>query len=254
MKNKNEIFGLAANIFAVLLLLAFVIIGLNKIGLYNLPEPIEDFLGTSDNRDAGVSVEDEDIYSLFKEEDNTSSSVTVAEVDYSNAGIILENLVSAKTYKQEVVITDYYGNMSKTRKLTVFRNNGMYEVAISDDKNNLLKSIKETSHHVVIHSAENDGGNDIIVSKGNFDISSECGFVVNVDEFLRFSTSLDEASFSKHSDKSGSYLVVSFNSQVGEVVYFQQYTVSLDYGIVTSVSCYDNDVLVYEMVTTSLEN
>ena len=253
MKNKNEIFGLAANILAVVLLLAFVVVGLNKIGLYSLPESIERFIGIDSDSDSATNDDDEQVYSLFGDE-NKPSSVTVAELDYTNARTILENLKTSQSYMQNVVVTHHFGNISKVSNLSVVRSKGLYEIVISDAKNVPLKSIKETSYHVVIDSGDSEEGKSVVLPKGGFDISSECGFVVNVDEFLRFSDSLNEADFSKYSDDNGSFLVVSFVSALEDIVYSQQYTVSLDYGIVTKATCYENDSLVYEMITTDLSD
>jgi hypothetical protein len=251
MKNKNEIFGLAANILAVLLLLAFVVVGLNKIGLYSLPESVERLIGIDKDSDALIDDDDEQVYSLIGNE-NKPSSVSVAELDYTNARIILENLKPSQTYIQNVVVTHHFGNSGKIQNLSVIRNKGLYEIVISDSKNVPLKTIKETSHHVVINSGENEEEKGVVLPKGDFDMSSECGFVVNVDEFLKFSDSLNQADFSKFSDDNGSFLVVSFESELENILYSQQYTVSLDYGIVTKAVCYENEELVYEMITTSL--
>lgn len=253
MKNKNEISGLAINIFVVVLLLAFVIIGLNMIGLYSLPESIEKLLGSAEESALGNDNNDEGVYSLI-EGSTISSSVEVVELDYTNARTILENLKPSESYTQNVVVTHYFGNNSKTQNMSVARYNGLYEVAIYDSKNKPLKNIKETSHHVVISSLESDNGKDVVIPKGNFDISSECGFVVNVDEFLKHSEKLDEGDFSQFSDDNGSFMIVSFDSDVDGVVYSQQYTVSIDFGVVTKAFCYEDEKLIYEMITTGLSD
>ena len=253
MKNKNEVFGLATNILAVVLLLAFVVIGLNMIGLYNLPESIENILGTGEDSAEGEDNNDEGVYSLIGST-GTPSAVEVVELDYTNARTVLENLKPSESYIQNVVVTRYSGNSSSVQNLSVVRSNGMYEVSICDAKDKPIKNLKETSHHMVICSADSDNGKDVVISKGNFDISYECGFVVNVDEFLKYSDKLDEGDFSQYSDDNGSFMIVSFNSEVDGIVYFQQYTISIDFGVVTKAFCYEDEKLVYEMITTGLSD
>ena len=250
MKNKHEIFGLVANILAVVLLLAFIVVGLNFIGIYKLPAPIERLFGTYVDSDGLYSGNDNEVYDIISFSDGDAKYHTV-DLDYSNAMAILEELSVNSDYVHDVTVKHCYENIERVQKVSIKRNYGLYEASVFED-NVRVKSIKEGKDEVVITTPEGEEDVHISLSKGDFDISRECGFILNVSELLDSDVELDESTFSQFSNDSGVFLTVLFEASLDDIVYKQSYVISLDFGVVTEVKCYEQDKLVYEMTTDSL--
>ncbi len=250
MKNKHEIFGLAANILAVVLLLAFIVAGLNFIGIYKLPAPIEKLLGTYEDSDGLYVGNDNEVYDIIGFSDDDAQYHTV-DLDYSNAKAILEELSVNADYVHDVTVRHCYENAERVQIVSVKRNSGLYEASVFED-NARVKSIKESKDTVVITTPEGEEEVQISLPKGSFDISRECGFILNVSEFLESDVELDESTFSQFSNDYGVFLTILFESSLNDIVYKQSYVISLDFGVVTEVKCYEQDKLVYEMITDSL--
>lgn len=251
MKNNHEIVGLLLNIAAVLILLFLIVVGLNLIGLYNLPAPIEKLLGTYKDTDIISSSDDTLVHELINDEKNVSTYYS-ASLNYENAEKLLKSLSVSRDYLQEVVITHYHESKVLVEKVFVKRIDGLCEAVISNANDVVVKSVKETENGISVENAENDSV--ILLPKGNFVFSGECGFIMDVGEFLASKSTLDEASFSQYSDENGSYITIVFDHIMGNIAYKQEYIISLDFGIVTGVKSYENNTLVYEMMTKSLTN
>ena len=48
MNNHRDLLGIILNVLFAVLVLAIIILGLNRMGLYNLPEQIENFIFSSE--------------------------------------------------------------------------------------------------------------------------------------------------------------------------------------------------------------
>ena len=250
MKNKHEMIGLVSNIFAVLILLAIIVIGLNYIGLYNLPSPIEKVLGTYKGTDSADGVNDDEVYDLI-DDDIVKSEIIVSELSYENAHLILENVSVKKDYFHDIVVSRHFDKMVLTENISIERQNGFYQAVVLNSDKIPVKIIKELEDEV---SVEIPGDGVVLVPKGDFEFSDECGFVLDADEFLASNPMLDEASFSQTVSENGTFISVVFDYTEYGTTYKQEYVVSLDYGVVTEVRTYEQENLIYEMKTVSLSN
>lgn len=251
MNNKPELLGLLANIFAVILLLCFIVLGLNRIGIYSLPEPIERLLGTYDNKD-GNGKQDDEIYDSMKFDDSIVEFKSV-EIDSSNAMAVLRELSAAENYNQQVKVKHYFDNDIRSESMKILRKNGSFDITISDIYGNKHKHISE--HGDLVRIETFDSSKNSFVSefeKGKFDISDECGFVLTVEQLLESESNLDESAFSLNETDDDIYMSITFDSELYGIKQRMTYSISLGYGIVTDVMCYEGDMLVYSMETETI--
>lgn len=252
MKNKQEIVGLITNIVLVVLLLCFIVVGLNYIGIYSLPEPVEKLLGTSDSAKGTVFGGDSDLY-LELDFDEGAPSFESVQISYENAYDILASLNARNNYSHSVRVTDFFDGLRRTEIFIIDRKNGLYHVDACDESGNVIKSVSEDGSGVVtITEFYNESAEPAVISKGNFNIYEECGFVLTPKEFLESGYELASADFSRINRDDGVFLSVVFDNSYNGRSLRQKYVFSLDFGIVVEVYSYENDTIVYEMLTESL--
>lgn len=253
MNNHRDILGIAFNVLVVLFMLALIVFGLNKIGVYNLPAPIEKLIGTynevsDDNQYGNNNVVDSMVY-----DDYYSGLVTSSEITYENARVLLESIVPADNYSQDISV-QYFQNNKKNpyiEKISVNRRKGLYSATVMDLASGIVKTIQE-KNNVISVLPEGKEENWYELPKGEFDISDECGFILTVENFINSQSLLEQASFSLSKGNFGSEITIVFDSVIDGYTQKEQYTVSLDFGVVISAECYENDTLVYSMSTNNL--
>lgn len=250
MKNKQEFIGLITNVALVVLVFCFIVAGLNIIGIYSLPAPIEKLLGTYDGNDNNTHVTSDSAYGLISFQDDVS--FTPVYLSYENADSVLKSLKPASNYSHTMTVTHYFGEQERKEQFQVFRSNDVYSVQVFDAYGNKIKTISENNDMITV--TENYYGSDNVVNlvKGDFAISDECGFVLTADEFVKSEYNLTDADFVQEYRDGGSYITVSFDVADREYKTHNIYEISLDFGVVTKVLCYENDTLVYQMVTENI--
>ena len=251
MKNKNEVVGLVLNIFAVIALLLLIVVGLNFVGLYKLPAPVEKLLGTYSGSDDVSGTNNDKVHDLINKS-VSKNKLSLVELSYENADKILKNLSVSRDYSQEIQLKNFFGNRILTEKVVVNRKNGLYDAVIYDSRNVPVKHISESENEIVIEIPGDD--NSVTLPKGNFKFSNECGFVLDVDDFLSSDITLDDASFSQFTENNGSFISIVFDYDDSEFVLKQEFVISLDFGVVTEARSYEQNVLVYEMKTNSISD
>lgn len=94
MKNNRDISGFIANILIVVAILALIVVGLNRIGIYDLPDSVEKLLGTSDEQDDPALSESfgTDIDKSLVYDENQGLVLTGSELTFENARSVLERL------------------------------------------------------------------------------------------------------------------------------------------------------------------
>lgn len=252
MKNKQEILGLITNIVLVIFLLCFIVAGLNIIGIYSLPEPIEKLLGTYDGDDNSGVGGDESVYNLTEFDENMPSFESVS-IDYENAYEILSNLSSRDSYSQRVRVVHLYAGLRRAEIFGIVKRNGLYTVSVSDESGNLIKKIsQDDKNQVTVSELYDENQSPALIDRGNFDISEECGFVLTAREFLESGYELSLADFRQFATADQSFMSVEFDYSFNNQLLRQKYVISLDFGVVTEVYSYENGAVVFEMTTESL--
>lgn len=253
MKNHREILGIAVNIVLVIVLLLFIVIGLNKIGVYDLPDRIEKLIGTYEEpQDTSAKAQpglDESV-----EYDDKKPKVTPAsELTYENARSLIEAVVPVNSYKHEMT-AEYYDedNVASLQNIYFQSDNGTYLAVVTDGAGNTVKSVSENDENITV-TAYVDGNEKVMTyPKSGFDITDECGFIITADNFLGSDYELDEASFYLENGTYGTELTITFETVMGEYSQTEVYTLSVDYGVVVYAECFENDKLIYTLKTKSL--
>lgn len=252
MNNHRDILGLIVNIIVVAVILLTIVFGLNRIGIYDLPDFVEKLLGTYEENNGDVHTGNNDITDSIKYNDNGIVVVSDVDLTYESARELLSLVVPVTDYTH-TMIAEYVGSDDKvfTENVSIVCENGLYEAAVFDKDSNVKKRIKESEDSVVIENVE-DKSPKITLPRGNFDISDECGFILSCENFLSSDYELDEASFSVSNGTHGAQIKIVFDTIMGEYIQKETYVISLDLGVVVSAECRENDKLVYSMKTKSL--
>ena len=250
MKNKKEILGLAVNISLVVFLFCFIVAGLNIIGIYSLPKPIEKLLGTY--VDEETSYADDDIIYSSIDFTETASVFQTVSLDYESAFTVLNNLVPRRSYAQKINVI--YKNDQNERKeiINVMKTGSAVLAEVSDENGIPFKRVEYDNDRVLISEFFGDftGSNEF--SKGEFNIYEDCGFILTAEEFLNSGFELQEADFNRFIKDGAYYISISFDNKRFNSSQFVKFVISLDFGVVTEAYCYENDSLVYEMTTESI--
>lgn len=255
MKNNRDISGFVANILIVVAILALIVVGLNRIGIYDLPEPLERLIGTSEQQD-DVTIPENlggDIDSSLVYHEQNKLVLTGDNITFENVKNVLEKLSSPDSYFQKITLIFAQGEKSEIQTIELTKSAGLYKAVIFSGSGTLLKTLTENEDNFTVKIKTANGEETYSVPRANFDVSDECGFILDAESFLESDYSLDDASFESSVGKYGSEIMITFENSVQDYAQKQIYTISLDYGIVTSALCYENDVLFYSMETTLLE-
>ena len=253
MNNHRDVLGIVFNVIVILLLLTLIIIGLNKIGVYDLPDPVEKVLGTYKESEADGPEKNNEVVNSIIYKNNDEFFITASDITYENARLLLKNISPSDNYIHEITV-EYYndGKSYYGEKIKVVRNKGLYSANIYNSNSKIIKSIKEKETSFVV-SYNDDSKNNAEFPKGTFNISDECSFILNADNFLTGSFSLNEASFSVSNGAYGGEITIVFDNVLDGYIQKEKYVISLDFGVVISAECYENDELIYKMKTKSIE-
>lgn len=255
MKNNRDISGFIANILIVVAILALIVVGLNRIGIYDLPDSVEKLLGTSDEQDDPALSESfgTDIDKSLVYDENQGLVLTGSELTFENARSVLERLSSPDSYSQKLILNFTEGDRSDSQTVELTKSSGLYKASIFSSSGTLIKTVTEDKKGFTVKAKNAKGEESFTLPRAGFDISDECGFILDAKSFLESGFTLDEALFESSVGKYGSQITITFENAVGDYRQKQVYTISLDYGVVISALCYENDVIFYSMDTTLLE-
>ena len=252
MKNKHEILGLITNFILVVLLLCLIVVGLNYIGIYSLPEPVEKLLGSFDG-ESNVSKENDYLSQGSWEFDEGAASLEDIQLGYENAFDVLSGLDARQNYIHKTKVVNSYGNVSRTELINIERKDGLYSISVFDESGRTLKRISENEQGSVLITEGNEADSDsVLVNKGDFEINDETGFVLTAREFLESGYNLSSADFSQTVSENGTFITVSFDTINNGIPLRQRYVFSLDYGVAVEAYSYENGTLVYEMTTSEI--
>ncbi len=251
MKSKQEVLGLIANIALVVLLLCFIVAGLNIIGIYSLPAPVEKLLGTYDDGNSSVAGDDNVLYNSISFAEGSKAFEQV-EIGYEDAVAFLSDVTVMSDYSQKIEVTRYSGSKQKKELLNVGCEDGMYSVDFSSFDGRLYKNVTEKNNSVIITEYADGSSSSVEVAGGAFNIDEECGFILSLSDFLESGYNLTQADFLMSENENGIFVTVSFINDDYGITQNLRYVISLDLGVVTEASCIENGNTVYEMKTSSI--
>lgn len=253
MKNHRELLGIAVNVVLVVVLLIFIVVGLNKIGIYDLPDWAEKIIGTYDNPDDDGLNNRADTEKSIEYSADKNAVEHASELTYENARELIEAVLPVSAYKHEMTVEYLSGGEKVSSEIvSLICSDGLYRASVSDIDGNPKKYVSENADSTVVTVFEGGESAELVYPKTTFDISDECGFIIKADNFLESDYELDEATFYLENGSYGAELTITFDTVLGEYTQTEVYTLSLDYGVVVFAECFENENLVYSMSTKSL--
>ncbi len=248
MQRFKGVFFSVMNFALIAAVLVFIILGLNRIGIFVLPDMFPDEI-----RQNVLPDDDGEIYDslLIKK---SSENVRV-EADLTPQGVknILDNVVLSDNYYQKLTTTLYAENKKNIKiNATVRRTDGFTTVSLYNSKDVLYKEISQLEDGIKIKEFSDAEEKSAFFSEGSISLEEESGVVMTHKYFYVDTNELSEGDYSVAYTDYGTIMQIVFDDSNDEVVKTKKYWLSLDYGVVVRAEAYENDSLVYKTETSVL--
>ena len=250
MNNHRDLLGIIINVLFASAILVTIVLSLNRMGLYKLPQGIENLLFPSDKEQISENADDSKIYETAHYEDDKSFKTEKTSLSYENARKMLEAVENTRDFHHELSVK--YAQNDNAEKIVVDCKNGLRTVYLYD-RNRMSKSIHEAEDTITVQEYENSVVvNEFSYPSGNFTAGELAGVITDHNSFLDGEYELEEGEFSVIQGDFGIELEIAFTEKMDGYEQREIYRINTDYGVVTSAVCYEADVLVYEMRTNYL--
>ena len=248
-KVKSALFSLL-NVLLVAAVLLFILIGLAKIGLIDLPSFFAPFFGKDPN--ASTEPSDNGLSAILKP-DTARDGFTVvkAEMTPESVRTMLSALTPKKTYAHDLEYTVYSGNVGSSRRVVLYWLNDAYLAYYVSPGAGAYKQVFEKDGTTSISVSRHNETHTAAYPTGDIDFAGEIGVILTHEDFLKTAGD-DGYTYSLVSGDDGTLMLITFTSQSGTYTQTQTYKLNLDYGIVTEAWCYENDKLIYALSTGRL--
>lgn len=244
-KLKDTFFGFL-NIFVIAALLVFILAGLLHIGIIEPPSFLKS-LFASDSENSGGNTADIP---------GIGSELTEYEFEYitlssENVKKMLYSITPCDSFREEYSYTLYSSAGSVTRNICALKSSGIYCAFYLGTNGTPYRQIVRGDTITTVNTLSHGSLQTAQFSTGNMEFPAEIGSVLTHSDF--FSAADDPAyTFRLISDDYGSALAITFTSQIGGYSQVQEYTLSLNYGVVTKAECYENGTLIYSLSASFL--
>lgn len=246
MDKLKSVLFLLLNFILIFAVVAVVLSGLHRIGLFEIPDFAAQLFGIHN----GTSGEDSPEGNRSFLTGTGSYTVIKADMTPENVRKVLEAVVPAKRYSHDLQYTVYSSGGKSTKRLVITEDEKMScAYFISDGA--VTRQIVRTDSATTVNTLDGERLNSVSYSNGSFDFAEDTGAIITHKDFFEAVTD-DNYTFTLASDDDSSLLIINFTSSNGSYSQLQNYTLNLDYGIVTEAYCYENENLVYSMTTNAL--
>ena len=246
---KNMLISLL-HIAVIASILLFIVIGLDTIGLIDVPSLSDIFAGTGK---LSSQHHDDELDFLPTTDKNPDYIIIRTELDSESVKKILENINFAEIYSHDLQYTLYSSAASLTERVVIIQNPDVSLAYFVDFEGNATKQIVRNSDSTTVNTLINGNVRTVTYPNGNFDFEGETGAIITHKDFFDAADN-EDYTFSLASSDTGSLLIVEFTSADGIYSQVQNYALNLDYGVVTSASCYENGRLIYSLSTNSISD
>ena len=255
MNNHSDLPGIAVNIAITAVVLVVIILGLNRMGLYNLPSWIEDVVNPDNYQDNAAGVDDSMVYESVGYDINENTNVEKTSLTYENARQMLENIEALRNYYHELNINLMSNGKTVFSKVVINKMDEVYSADIYNKSGRLIKSIQSENDSITVKEYTNERvTGEFSYPAGNFTVGELSGVILDHENFLSGDYALEEGDFSVIYGDFGAELEIVFDTVMDDYSQHEIYRVNVDYGVVTNAQCYENDELVYEMNTVVLQH
>ena len=248
-KVKNALFSLL-NVLLVAAVLLFILIGIAKIGLIDLPSFFSPFFGKDPN--ASSEPADNGLSAILKPGTATDGfTVIKAEMTPESVRTMLRALTPKKTYAHDLEYTVYSGNVGSSRHVVLYRLKDAYLAYYVSPGAGAYKQVFEKDGTTSVSVRRGKETHTASYPTGDIDFAGDIGVILTHEDFLKTAGD-DGYTYSLISSDDGTLMLITFTSQSGAYTQTQTYKLNLDYGIVTEAWCYENDKLIYALSTGRL--
>jgi len=249
-KLKNAFFSVL-NILVIAGILLFIMAGLMKIGIFEVPDFLKGLFGIEAADDSDDSSDNTDF--LKQSDEDTEYEIYSAELTPDNVKKILSELEVAEKYAHDVLFTVHSESGSMSKRVFVMKQNEKHCAFFLSGDGGVEKQIVSDGSTTSVNTAVSDKLKSVSYPNGYVDFAEQTGVILTHEDFFE-AADQDGYSFEIKSDDNGAVMIIRFISEMGEYKQNQVYTLNLDYGIVTEAECYENGILIYELATNSLSD
>ena len=247
-KIKNALFS-SLNVLLVAAILIFILFGLAKIGLIDLPAFFAPLFGKDPN--ASSDLTDNGFSDILKRTENDSFTVLKAGLTPESVRTVLSALTPKETYAHDLEYTVYSGGVGSSRRVALFMDKDVSLAYYVSPGAGAYKQILAYGGTTKISVLRNRAVHTDTYPTGDLDFAGEIGVILTQEDFLK-TTGEDGYTYSLLSGDEGTLMLITFTSQNGSYTQTQTYKLNLDYGIVTEAQCYENGRLIYTLSTNRL--
>lgn len=194
--------------------------------------------------DTVLSGDGDSVYGSLRSE--TDESIYVyPTLSHDKVKEMLRAIVPPTRYSWYYTTELYSSTDSLSRKGIFSYVDGNMRVELYDKDDRLLKTV--LTEEGVLYSESGEKRTELSTDHNSFFV--EAG-MVSIDTFLNDTG--DDFAYRLLDSDYGTVLFASFFSEKGTYSQRQEYSVSLDYGVVLSADCYENEALIYHLETNAL--
>ena len=248
-KLKNIIFS-CLNFLVIVAILLFIILGLWKIGLLDVTGFVSGIFGGKNEN----NYENYDLKIDFLNGNEKSDySVEPVILNSDNVKRILNDITAVGTYSQDLQYSLISNKSTLQKRVYIIKDNDIYCAYYLSGNGSVEKQIVKDENQTYVNTLEGTHLKSTAFNNGAVDFSGDTGVILTHKDFL---DAADDPSytFSISSDDNGTVMNIIFTSKMDAYSQVQEYTLNLDYGIVTEARCYENQKLIYSLSTNALSN
>ncbi len=246
-KVKNVVFS-TFNVLLVAAVLLFMLWGLAKIGLIDLPA----FFLFGKDPNAPSNWTDNGLSDILKDsEPDDGFTVLKAEMTPESVRTMLAALTPRESYAHDLEYTVYSGGIGSSRRAVLFMSQDARLAYYVSSGAGAYKQIFEKNGTTKISMLKGTAVHTNTYPTGDFDFAGEIGAILTHEDFLKTAGD-DGYTYSLVSGDEGTLMLITFTSQNGTYTQTQTYKLNLDFGIVTEAQCYENGRLIYTLSTNHL--
>ena len=249
-KIKNAVFSIL-NVLVIAGILLFIIAGLMKIGMFEVPAFLRKFTEKPTEQTDGYTNNQSDFLGEADSEKNYEFQNALLTPD--SVKKLLSELAPTEEYSQDVHFTVYSGESSVTKRVFLMKKKDLYCAFYLSGDSKPEKQIVRNENRTVINILDGENLKSAVYNNGDIDFSAQTGVILTHKDFFEAADN-PQYTFSLKNDEHGTVLLIEFVSVKEGYSQLQKYTLNLDYGIVTEAKCYENDALIYEMYTDSISD
>ncbi len=253
MKHKFKKAG--SLVFQIMILLVFFTVAfilLVHANLIQLPDFIQSIFDNEQEITSESKTDGREIFQFIgSAPDNPDEFREYPEITVDNMNTLLNSLKphknfywesSSKTYSSDSVIT-------KNCKSRISENK--YNVEILNDEDKLTKKFVSDGNKTLVTKYSYGNAISSSYAAGIFDFYSDAG-LISIDYFKDAVFTDENCEIRLVENNQYNLVSVVHNYERNGVIVRNIYGISLDYGVVLFAECYENDIPVFELVTSSI--